>query len=248
MAVEDDRPIPGHLPNGTEPLREVVMELAPSLDMAAPAPGPTVPTMVVGPRVQAGRSELLADVLIAAGVFAQAVDQQQMAPWPAGPRTAGRRLVGQPVPNQELGPVGGPGVADDGGHDGSVRARRARYHALVPRWTEIGDRVFVRRYAFYDQNIGVVLGDGAALVVDTRSTHAQGREILADLRELTPFPVTVVVDTHGHFDHAFGNRVFRPPRCGDMPAARRSWHAPASRRARGWRPSTPTSPPSCRRS
>ena len=25
-------------------------------------------------------------------------------------------------------------------------------------WTEIGDRVFVRRYAFYDQNIGVVLG------------------------------------------------------------------------------------------
>ena len=80
----------------------------------------------------------------------------------------------------------------------------------MPAWTEIGDRVFVRRYAFYDQNIGVVLGDGEALVIDTRSTHAQGREILDDLRELTRFPVTVVVDTHGHFDHAFGNRVFRP--------------------------------------
>lgn len=77
-------------------------------------------------------------------------------------------------------------------------------------WVEIGDRVFVRRYAFYDQNIGVVLGDGAALVVDTRSTYVQGREILADLRQLTGDPVTVVVDTHGHFDHAFGNRVFRP--------------------------------------
>ena len=78
-------------------------------------------------------------------------------------------------------------------------------------WTEIGDRVFVRRYAFYDQNIGVVLGDGAALVIDTRSTHVQGREILADLRMLTTDPVTtVVVDTHGHFDHAFGNHVFRP--------------------------------------
>jgi glyoxylase-like metal-dependent hydrolase (beta-lactamase superfamily II) len=80
----------------------------------------------------------------------------------------------------------------------------------VPAWVEIGDRVFVRRYAFYDQNIGVVLGDGEALVVDTRSTHAQGREILDDLHELTRFPVTVVVDTHGHHDHAFGNRVFRP--------------------------------------
>jgi Zn-dependent hydrolases, including glyoxylases len=77
-------------------------------------------------------------------------------------------------------------------------------------WTEIGDRVFVRRYAFYNQNIGAVLGDGAALVIDTRSSHVQGREILADLRELTSFPVTVVVDTHGHFDHAFGNHVFRP--------------------------------------
>jgi len=77
-------------------------------------------------------------------------------------------------------------------------------------WREIGDRVFVRRYAFYDQNIGVVLGGDEALVIDTRSTHVQAREILADLRELTAAPVTVVVDTHGHFDHAFGNRVFRP--------------------------------------
>jgi glyoxylase-like metal-dependent hydrolase (beta-lactamase superfamily II) len=101
-------------------------------------------------------------------------------------------------------------VADDRRHAGSVRARRPGYDALVPGWTEIGDRVFVRRYAFFDQNIGVVLGDGAALVIDTRSTHVQGREILADLREITTDPVTVVVNTHGHFDHAFGNRVFRP--------------------------------------
>ena len=93
---------------------------------------------------------------------------------------------------------------------GSVRARRRRYHGLVSVWTEIGDRIFVRRYAFYNQNIGAVLGDGAALVIDTRSTHAQGREILDDLRDLTSSPVTIVVDTHGHHDHAFGNRVFRP--------------------------------------
>jgi glyoxylase-like metal-dependent hydrolase (beta-lactamase superfamily II) len=77
-------------------------------------------------------------------------------------------------------------------------------------WVEVGDRVFVRRYAFFDQNIGVVLGGDEALVIDTRSTHAQAREILTDLRELTPAPVTVVVDTHGHFDHAYGNHVFRP--------------------------------------
>jgi glyoxylase-like metal-dependent hydrolase (beta-lactamase superfamily II) len=77
-------------------------------------------------------------------------------------------------------------------------------------WVELGDRVFVRRYEFYDQNIGVVLGGSGVLVIDTRSTHVQGREILDDLRMLTADPVTVVVNTHGHFDHAFGNHVFRP--------------------------------------
>ena len=82
--------------------------------------------------------------------------------------------------------------------------------ATPSRWTEIGDRVFVRRYAFYDQNIGVVLGRDAALVIDTRTTYPQAREILDDLRELTSAPVEVVVDTHGHYDHAFGNAVFRP--------------------------------------
>ena len=82
--------------------------------------------------------------------------------------------------------------------------------AAPARWTEIGDRVFVRRYAFFDQNIGVVLGRDAALVIDTRTTYPQAREILDDLRTLTSAAVEVVVDTHGHYDHAFGNRIFRP--------------------------------------
>jgi glyoxylase-like metal-dependent hydrolase (beta-lactamase superfamily II) len=77
-------------------------------------------------------------------------------------------------------------------------------------WEEVGDRVFVRRYDFFDQNIGVVLGRDAALVIDTRTTYRQAREILDDLRELTLAPVEVVVDTHGHYDHAYGNRIFRP--------------------------------------
>ncbi len=76
-------------------------------------------------------------------------------------------------------------------------------------WQEVADRVFVRRYAFYDQEIGAILGDGEVLLVDTRSTAAQARELLADLRRLTATPWRVV-NTHHHFDHAFGNAVFRP--------------------------------------
>ncbi len=77
-------------------------------------------------------------------------------------------------------------------------------------WQEIGDRVFTRRYRFFNQQIGVVLGGRDVLVVDTRSTPAQAREIVADVRRLTRDPVSIVVDTHWHFDHAFGNSVFRP--------------------------------------
>ncbi len=82
---------------------------------------------------------------------------------------------------------------------------------MTAPWTEIGDRVFVRRYRIYDQNIVAVLGDdGEALVIDTRTTHAQAREILGDLRALGSPRVGIVVNTHGHYDHVFGNHVFRP--------------------------------------
>ena len=40
-------------------------------------------------------------------------------------------------------------------------------------WREIGDRVFVRRYRFLDQTIGLVVGERGGLVVDTRSSPAQ---------------------------------------------------------------------------
>jgi glyoxylase-like metal-dependent hydrolase (beta-lactamase superfamily II) len=81
---------------------------------------------------------------------------------------------------------------------------------MKSRWLEIGDRVFVRRYRFYDQGIVAVLGGDSALVVDTRATLAQAREILDDLRDLGSPRVGIVVNTHGHYDHVFGNAVFRP--------------------------------------
>jgi glyoxylase-like metal-dependent hydrolase (beta-lactamase superfamily II) len=77
-------------------------------------------------------------------------------------------------------------------------------------WVEIGDRVYVRRYAFFDQNIVAVLGREETLVLDTRTTYPQAREIIDDLRSLGAPPVGIVVNSHGHYDHAFGNALFRP--------------------------------------
>ena len=75
------------------------------------------------------------------------------------------------------------------------------------RWREVGDRVFVRRHASLDVNAGLVLGDDRCLVVDTRGSDREARELLDAVREVTALPFVVAV-THAHFDHCFGTATF----------------------------------------
>ncbi|HEY2308693.1 MAG TPA: MBL fold metallo-hydrolase [Streptosporangiaceae bacterium] len=77
-------------------------------------------------------------------------------------------------------------------------------------WEEVAAGIFRRRYQPYDVSVCVVRGTGGLLVCDTRSSHRQADEILADLRELGTLPVRWVVNTHAHFDHSFGNARFGP--------------------------------------
>ncbi len=74
---------------------------------------------------------------------------------------------------------------------------------------EVAGGVFTLRYELFDQNIGVVVGDGRVLVIDTRSSHRQARELQDDVRRITAHP-WVVVNSHHHFDHTFGNAPFMP--------------------------------------
>ncbi|WP_033290762.1 MBL fold metallo-hydrolase [Amycolatopsis jejuensis] len=76
-------------------------------------------------------------------------------------------------------------------------------------WTEIADRVYVRRYDELDLTTGLVLGATSCLVIDTRGDVDQGAELAGAVRELTDLPWAVVY-THAHFDHAFGTTPFLP--------------------------------------
>ncbi|MGY1729044.1 MBL fold metallo-hydrolase [Geodermatophilus sp. SYSU D01062] len=76
-------------------------------------------------------------------------------------------------------------------------------------FTEVADGVFVRRHGSLDLNCGLVVGDGACLVVDTRSSPAEAADLAAAVRRVTAHPWTVV-NTHAHYDHCFGNAAFRP--------------------------------------
>lgn len=78
------------------------------------------------------------------------------------------------------------------------------------QWQEIGDRVFVRRHRSFDMNAGLVVGDdGHCLVIDTRTSHREATDLIEAVRTITSGPWTVV-NSHSHFDHYFGNALFRP--------------------------------------
>jgi glyoxylase-like metal-dependent hydrolase (beta-lactamase superfamily II) len=72
---------------------------------------------------------------------------------------------------------------------------------------ELADGVFRRRYASLDLNIGVVIGGDGVLVIDTRASHGQARELLDEVSRLTALPIRWVINTHWHWDHTFGNAM-----------------------------------------
>jgi len=73
---------------------------------------------------------------------------------------------------------------------------------------EVGDGIFRRRYEVLDQNVGVIIGDGGVVVIDTRSAPSHAEEIAKDLATVTPLPVLWVINTHWHWDHVLGNLAF----------------------------------------
>lgn len=73
---------------------------------------------------------------------------------------------------------------------------------------EVGDRVWVARYPWFDVNVTAIAGERGLVVVDTNASTDVARTVLADLRRLSGAPLLHAVNTHQHFDHTFGNAVF----------------------------------------
>jgi cyclase len=75
--------------------------------------------------------------------------------------------------------------------------------ALTPGAPAIGNSTFI-------------IGDDDVIVVDSGFSRSAGDAILGALRQITNKPVAMVINTHWHGDHIFGNQVFRMA----FPAAR----------------------------
>ena len=59
-------------------------------------------------------------------------------------------------------------------------------------------------------NSAVIVNDDDVIVVDDHVSPAAAWALLEEVKEITSKPVTTVVNTHFHFDHAHGNQMFGP--------------------------------------
>ncbi|MFF4014243.1 MBL fold metallo-hydrolase [Streptomyces sp. NPDC001843] len=84
---------------------------------------------------------------------------------------------------------------------------------MTVTWEELGwERVAAGvgrcRLPRWDCTVGLVLGEGTALVVDSGSSLAEGARLRAQAQELAGRRVTHLALTHPHFDHVFGAAAF----------------------------------------
>ena len=59
-------------------------------------------------------------------------------------------------------------------------------------------------------NSSVIVNDADVMIVDDHVSPAAAWVLLDEVKTLTNKPVTTVINTHFHFDHAHGNQIFEP--------------------------------------
>lgn len=76
-------------------------------------------------------------------------------------------------------------------------------------WEELGSGVFRLVSEPFRLNVGLIVGEERALLVDTGASLATGRDLTSRARSVTQVPLGAI-NTHSHFDHCFGNGAFDP--------------------------------------
>ncbi|MFI6008882.1 MBL fold metallo-hydrolase [Streptomyces sp. NPDC051243] len=75
-------------------------------------------------------------------------------------------------------------------------------------WERLAAGVGRCRLPVWDCTVGLVVGDGAALIVDAGSSLAEGTRLRTQAQWLAGHRVTHLALTHPHFDHVFGAAAF----------------------------------------
>lgn len=79
---------------------------------------------------------------------------------------------------------------------------------------EVADGIFARVaqgdeiYDGWGANQGFIVAEKGVVVIDSGFTRGVALSLMREIRKRTRFPVRVVINTHDHSDHVFGNSVF----------------------------------------
>jgi cyclase len=80
-----------------------------------------------------------------------------------------------------------------------------------PELIEVGDGVFAYIQpdgSWYINNTGFVVGRSSVISIDACSTERRTRAYLDRIALVSPAPVTMLINTHHHGDHTYGNSLF----------------------------------------
>lgn len=64
--------------------------------------------------------------------------------------------------------------------------------------------------SWFLNNAGAIVGSRSATIIDTTGTEKRARAFHAAVRQVTPHPVSALINTHSHGDHTHGNFMFAP--------------------------------------
>ena len=102
-----------------------------------------------------------------------------------------------------FGIAAGHAIAQDEASDGAITTDTHRFQMLA-------DGVYLAMYTvpMFNSNSLVVVNDDDVLVVDSHITPSAAEELIAGIGQITDKPITTLVYTHFHYDHAHGTQAF----------------------------------------
>ena len=78
------------------------------------------------------------------------------------------------------------------------------------RLTEVANGVYLAQTTapLFNSNALVIVNEEDVVVVDSHLTPAKARDLIASIKSVTTKPITTLINSHFHWDHAHGNQVF----------------------------------------
>ena len=78
------------------------------------------------------------------------------------------------------------------------------------RLTEVANGVYLAQTTapLFNSNALVIVNEEDVVVVDSHLTPAKARDLVASIKSVTTKPITTLINSHFHWDHAHGNQVF----------------------------------------